>query len=370
MAEAARAQDRGSDLVRVSIPVVGFLSVVMAAVGEPGRWWELLLLVAASLLLALWAWWDAPLPAIAPAMLLLVGSSQLGNSLEPGLFLISLLGIALTGWSRLTWTTGALVLLAIATPVVLEILQPPGGISSGIWLMGVLLPAAMGWGFHRQELLGEELERARTALSEQAVLAERRQIARDVHDLVGHGLAAMMLQITGARHVLERDPADAARALASAEQIGRRTLRDLRLTVGSLRDDPTTVPAPLQGLEQIADIVTDARAGGMRVDYVAEGEHGEVDQAVGLTLFRIAQASLANAAIHAPAAHTTVTSTVTGDSATLEVLSRGPLPQPHRGERRGHYGLRGMQERAEVVGGEFSAGPVPEGWLVRCRVRL
>lgn len=372
MGDGARTRghpgEHGADLARVGIGVLAFVFVPFAAFSEPSNGWLVLALAGAAAALAAWAFWEVPVEFVAVPVIVLTALSQWEGGLEPGMFLFSLLAIALTGWADLTWARGLLVLAAAVAPVVIMLLQDDNGIASGIWVLGILFPALMGWAFHRQEKLAAELEAARLALAEQAVVEERRRIARDVHDLVGHGLAAMMLQITGARHVLDRDPEEVREALTSAEDIGRRTLGDLRRTVGSLRDEGG-LQAPLEGLEQIADLVEDARAGGLRAEYVARGPQDAVDQSVGLTLFRIAQAALANAVIHAPAARTVVTSTVTGEDTTLEVLSSGPLRPREAHEKRGHYGLRGMQERAEVVGGEFTAGPVPDGWLVRCRVR-
>ncbi|WP_109474104.1 sensor histidine kinase [Ornithinimicrobium cavernae] len=365
---ADRPGERGPDLSRVGVGVLAFVFVPIAALSEPSSLWLVAALTAAALGLAAWAFLEVPVHAVAVPVLVLTAVSQRDAGLEPGLFLLSLLAIVLTGWSDLTWTSVTLVLATAATPVVVALLQRgEDSISGGIWVLAVLFPALMGWAFHRQEKLAAELERARLALAEQAVLEERRRIARDVHDLVGHGLAAMMLQITSARHVLDRDTEEVREALTSAEDVGRRTLQDLRRTVGVLRDEGG-VQAPLEGLEQIGDLVEDARSGGLRAEYVARGPQDGVEQSVGLTMFRIAQAALANAAIHAPAARTVVTSTVTSENVTLEVLSSGPLRPADPHERRGHYGLRGMQERAEVVGGEFSAGPVPGGWLVRCGV--
>ncbi|USQ81344.1 histidine kinase [Ornithinimicrobium faecis] len=367
MAGEQRVLERGTDYARVGIGVLALVFVPVAALSEPSRWWFVLALVAGALGVVVWAFLGVPAQAVAVPVVLLVSISQAESRLEPGLFVLCLLAIALTGWSDLNVTTVLLVLLTAAAPVIVAMLQDEHGISGGVWVMGVVFPALMGWAFHRQEKMAAELDAARMALAEQAVLEERRRIARDVHDLVGHGLAAMMLQITGARHVLDRDVEEVREALTSAEDIGRRTLGDLRRTVGSLRDEGG-LQAPIEGLGQVSGLVDDARSSGLRVELVTSGPQDEVDQAVGLTLFRIAQAALANAVIHAPAARTVVTSAVTSDDATLEVLSAGPLRPRDPHEVRGHYGLRGMQERAEVVGGEFSAGPVPQGWLVRCRV--
>ena len=105
----------------------------------------------------------------------------------------------------------------------------------GIWIMGIAFPWALGRLAARQSEMAIELDATRRDLAQQALLEERRRIARDVHDLVGHGLAAVMLQVTSARHVLHRDPAAAEEALRSAEDVGRRNMKELRRTVALLR---------------------------------------------------------------------------------------------------------------------------------------
>ena len=91
-------------------------------------------------------------------------------------------------------------------------------VATGIWVVAIVFTWVVGRAVARQERLVLELEGTRRRLAEHAVLAERRRIARDVHDFVGHGLAAMMLQVTSARHVLRRDPGAAEEALRSAER--------------------------------------------------------------------------------------------------------------------------------------------------------
>src|SRR5581483_12475897 len=138
-------------------------------------------------------------------------------------------------------------------------------------------------------------------LAEQAMLEERRRIARDVHDFVGHGLAAVMLQVTSARHVLRRDPTAAEEALRVAEEVGRRSMRELRRTVAVLRsddEDGAGVAPPVPAAEEIPALVEEARAGGLDLELEIRGELAELDPGVGLALYRIAQEALANAARH------------------------------------------------------------------------
>ena len=103
------------------------------------------------------------------------------------------------------------------------------------WMMGF----AFGWGFgelgYRFRLARDELASARAVIADQAALDERQRIARDVHDVLGHSLTIVMLQLTAARHLLRRDPDEADAALADAERVGRDSLNQVRRTVGMLR---------------------------------------------------------------------------------------------------------------------------------------
>ena len=123
-------------------------------------------------------------------------------------------------------------------------------------MLGVGLPLLLGYSFRRQAQLDDALATARRALVVHQAREERRQMARDVHDVVAHGLAAMVVQITSARHVLSRDPAEADRALADAEAVGRSSLRELRSVVVLLREeepDATRGAPAASGLRALVD---------------------------------------------------------------------------------------------------------------------
>ncbi len=179
----------------------------------------------------------------------------------------------------------------------------------------------------------------------------------------------MMVHVTGARHVLTRDPTAADQALETAEDVGRQSMQELRRTVALLRTEnegDSGLDAPLPKLTQLGSLVDAARERGLDVEYHAEGRLETVDSAIGLTLHRIAQEALANAGRHAPHARTVVRTVVTDEAVTLDVDSVGAVAPPADGAP--HFGLQGMRERADVVGGEFTAGPSPNGWTVHCRV--
>ena len=134
------------------------------------------------------------------------------------MFLVAVAAVIVARSEGPPWRIGAVCLALVASPAVIVALQPSGNrIAWGIWVIGIAFSAVIGRGMYRQERLSDELEAARLQLAVQAQAEERRRIARDVHDLVGHGLAAVLMQVTSARHVLRRDTDAAEEALAAAE---------------------------------------------------------------------------------------------------------------------------------------------------------
>jgi signal transduction histidine kinase len=223
---------------------------------------------------------------------------------------------------------------------------------------------------------------AQADLARQAAAEERRRIAREIHDVIAHSLTITMLHLTGARHVLQRDPQRAAEALAQAEQLGRQSLADVRRTVGLLesgangragRDGergPAT--APLPGAEDIGELVAGYARAGLDVHLAVAGDPTTLPPAAGLGLYRIAQEALANAVKHAPGAQVEVALAVGPREATLRVRDSGPaaaapsVPSPGGSG----LGLAGMRERATLLGGTLSANRGEAGWLVECAVPL
>jgi signal transduction histidine kinase len=263
-------------------------------------------------------------------------------------------------------------MLAVATPVLVALAQDPMEVAVGIWSVAIVFVWVVGRAVARQERLVAELDGTRRELAQQALLAERRRIARDVHDFVGHGLAAVMLQVTSARHVLRRDADAAEEALRSAEEVGRRSMQELRRTVTLLRsDDEATVAAPVPSASEIRALVEQAQAGGLAVQLRTRGDLSRIPPGVGLAVYRIAQEALANAARHAPRARTVLGLELAEGRVTLLAETSGPVVAGSASDRRRpHFGLIGMHERATALGGEFAAGPTPEGWRVRCELPM
>jgi signal transduction histidine kinase len=359
--------------VRRLVPVFALAVAIVAAVTDPSSAAELSLAAPPVAAFAVWTYLPrVPLWAVSLAVICPVVVAQRSGQLEPLLFEVVLLAFVVGSWAPSQAAAVALGLLALAAPVAASVIQDPSEIFVGIWLTGIAFPWLIGRAAARQWQLATQLVAIRRELAEQALLDERRRIARDVHDLVGHGLSAVMLQITGARHVLRRDPGAAEEALWSAEEVGRRSLQELRRTVALLRsDEEATVAPPLPSARDIATLVEAARAGGLAVELRRRGDLSQIAASVGVALYRITQEALANAARHAPDARTVVEIEVDARRASLVVESSGPpKPRPRSEPERPRYGLIGMRERATALGGEFTAGRTPDGWEVRCRLPL
>jgi signal transduction histidine kinase len=372
----ARGSARGwyeADELRRLVPIFALAVALVAAITDPSSAADLVLVAAPVAAFALWAYVpNVPLPAASVAVVVPVVVAQRSGELEPLLFEVCLLAFVVGRWSQSRATAAALGLLALAAPVAVSLIQDPAEIAIANWTMGIVFPFVVGRAFARHGRVAEELDATRRELAQQALLAERRRIARDVHDFVGHGLAAVMLQVTSARHVLRRDTDAAEEALRSAEEVGRRSMQELRRTVTLLRsDDDTGVTPPLPSVPEVLALVEQARAGGLAVELHVQGDLSRIPPGVGLAVYRIAQEALANAARHAPRARTVLGLELTDGRVAIVAETSGPVAAASDSEReRPRYGLVGMQERATALGGEFAAGPTPDGWRVSCRLPL
>jgi signal transduction histidine kinase len=370
----AGASDRGwfeADDLRRVLPVFSLAFGLVAAITQPSSTADLALTAVPVAAWSLWAFArNVPLVAVSVVIVVPVVVAQRSGELEPVMFNAALLAFAAARWSRSLAGAAALGVLAAATPVLVAVVQDPMEVAVGIWVVAIVFVWVVGRAVARQERLVVELEGTRRQLAQQALLAERRRIARDVHDFVGHGLAAVMLQVTSARHVLRRDTDAAEEALRCAEEVGRRSMQELRRTVTLLRsDEEAGVEAPVPTAAAIPALVDQARARGLTVELHMRGDLSRITPSVGLALYRIAQEALANAARHAPRARTTLGLELANGRVALLAETSGPVVAGSASERaRPHYGLIGMRERAAALGGNFDAGPTFDGWLVRCEL--
>ncbi|RSM91463.1 two-component sensor histidine kinase [Kibdelosporangium aridum] len=214
------------------------------------------------------------------------------------------------------------------------------------------------WMYQRAALLAalrgraEEAERNRTLLADQAVLAERRRIAREMHDVVAHHVTAITLQ-AGALTLTPPDERTAkiGEDIRSSSVVA---LNELRGILGVLRDNRSE-DAQLSGVGIPAAIRKLIGESAATVNLSLPDPWPEVPGDVGRAVYRIVQESLTNAQKHAP--QTTVDATVTATKSTLTVTITNRLAPHHSGVPGSGYGLVGMRERVELAGGQLRTGP-------------
>lgn len=202
--------------------------------------------------------------------------------------------------------------------------------------------------------------------AQRRIAEERLQIARDVHDLLAHTISSMTVQAGVAADAIDRDGDTAKEALASIRHAGRTAMQEMRATVSLLRstnDRGATAPAPR--LARIGELVDLTREHGVAVDLVLEPPDRPLPELVELTAYRIVQESLTNVVRHADASRADVTVRADGSVLTVEVHDDGRAS----GATTPGFGLRGMAERVESIGGQLWHGVGDDGgWTVRASI--
>jgi signal transduction histidine kinase len=201
-----------------------------------------------------------------------------------------------------------------------------------------------------------ELEQAR------AVAEERRRVARELHDVLAHDLSVMVVQSGAARRILERDPDAAADAARLIERTGREALTELRHLFGPARRGEGEPLEGTPGVARIERLAERARAAGLPVDLIVEGEPRPLPPGVDLAGYRVVQEALTNSLKHAGPAKARVTVRYENDCLRLEIVDDGLGEGPGRDHLGGSgHGLVGMNERVALYGGELEAGRAPDG---------
>ncbi|MFF1870903.1 sensor histidine kinase [Kitasatospora herbaricolor] len=210
----------------------------------------------------------------------------------------------------------------------------------------------------------EAASTARTQATEQAIIAERLRIARELHDMVAHSIGIIAIQAGVGSRVIGTQPDEARKALQAIEATSRETLAGLRRTLVALRQaDPQAAgpvsSEPMAGLADVERLAAATAAAGVRVEVRWSGERRPLPPDIELSAFRIVQEAVTNVVRHAGAGHCRVSVGYGDEELSVEVMDEGrgvTGPAPGRG-----FGLVGMRERVALLHGRFEAGPRPGG---------
>jgi signal transduction histidine kinase len=390
MAPRTERGRRLSALFDIAIAGVVAFAGVLVAIDYPHRYGETLLFggpMAAALLLRR----RFPVTVMAVvstiAFLQVVAQAQVPAPYDLAV-LVAMYSVV--KYARYVWQAvlaGAVAALGVAILLVVrgpsswrDELTTYAAVSAAVWLTAYVLRTRRLY-VESLEERAATAERERDHLTQLAAADERAGIARELHDVVAHSLAVMIVQADGAAYTIDNDPEQAQSALRTIAATGRDALEDMRRIVGVLRGTHQAEGDPERRritLDQLDSLVERACSAGLSVDLRITGQPHGLAAADELTIFRLAQEALTNALRHAGQG-ATVNLALTFDpgAVTLEVVDDGAgrlvtVGGPGRlstAPPAGGHGLIGMRERVAVHGGQFSAGPrLGGGWQVRAVV--
>ena len=258
--------------------------------------------------------------------------------------------------------------------------QSPGSsniiVAAAAWFVGDSIRArriyVRGIAEQAEERLRDESERAERALAEQ-----RTEIARELHDVVAHGMSVIAVQAGVGRHVINDRPNEAAKALEAIEVTSRSALGDLRRVLALLRRDDDQEVAKLEpspGLRELPSLLEQVRSAGVTVLMEVKGKAVGLPEGMDLTAYRIVQEALTNVVKHAGGATASVLVEYRPDFLVIEVADSGDgsgerLPTPAAStisSSGAHQGLVGMRERVALFDGTLELRSIPGAGLEVC----
>ena len=275
--------------------------------------------------------------------------------------------VVLPPYALFRWASGrdaAIGMVFIVTVAVINsVIAAMNGSTTGVILEPLIgsavflaLPAALG------ALVRYETN-ARASEIDRIKLLEREQLARELHDSVAHHVSAIVIQAQAGYTVAAARPDAAADALAVIEEEASRTLAEMRVMVGALRDDHAADLGPQRGVADIERLASNSGSVPI-IEVELSGDLDDLAPSVDTAIYRLAQESITNAIRHArDAAHVEVL--VTGDDANVRLTVADDGGPNGAGRSPSGYGIVGMEERAKLLGGTLNAGPgATRGWTV------
>ncbi|MEU7406888.1 MULTISPECIES: sensor histidine kinase [unclassified Streptomyces] len=379
----AARRPRTTEAVTVALVLVSALSGCLLSYGVmsgPPLWPAVALSVLACAVLPRRR--RAPLRVLAVTALCVVAVSALGHlvtAMTMAPLMVAQYSMSLRVERRAAWYAALVVTAALVASGLFH------GELRHQWLIGLVNPAAWvplsaalgGYVRVRREYAAaraEHITREREEEARHRVVQERMRIARELHDVVAHHLTLANAQAGTAAHLARSAPEQAYEILSTLSETTTAALRELKSTVGLLRQDTDGEDelAPAPGLGRLPDLVAACAAADLAVAVTVDGGPRPLTPGLDLTAYRIVQEALTNVTKHTGSRTADVriaytprflTLTVTNDT----VAARPALPPgPDHG-----FGLLGMRERALAAGGTFHAGPRPEGGFeVSCALPL
>ncbi|GAA4563207.1 sensor histidine kinase [Micromonospora coerulea] len=388
--------------VACDVAVSGLVALfaVLGVVTQPGGWKATTVGFAMAAALLFRRSHPTPVAVVVAALALsqvLAGWGPLGYDIAVLIALYSVVKYA----DRLR--DGVLAGMVAAVGVVLAALQirGPGAwwasaiyfglVTGAVWLVGLNVRTRRLYVLTLEERAAT-LEREREAEARAAVAEERTRIARELHDVVAHSMAVMIVQADGARFTIDRDPATAREAVKVVADTGRQALEEMRRLVGVLREPSRPEPVAAPGavgasdgdgwsaepvhrrpaLVELPELLDRFRAAGLRIGWRVTGEPVALPPGLELTVYRVVQEALTNALKHAGVgAAVDLDLGYSDDAVLVRVVDDGRGRPMVRPAPSGGHGLLGMRERVSVYDGGLTAGPrLAGGWRVEVRLPL
>jgi signal transduction histidine kinase len=309
----------------------------------------------------------------------MAATGAIGTAPSGAVYVVYLLVVYSVGWYAGSRRSAVLGLAALVLPdaIVYPLTQPEGrsvadivinaGIPGALWLLALLGRDHLDRAIAAERRLATEQLRAleERARRSEASAAERRRIARECHDVIGHGITLVLLYTEAAQARLgKREPA-ATEALDVAAAAGRTALADVRQVLDVLRADDDG-DAGVGGLDEVAELVERVRGAGATVDWQAVDLPPELPATVSTTAYRVVQEALTNALRHAPGAPVRITLCGDREALRVQVVDAGSTTAAGRSTGSSGFGLAGLRERVGLLGGQLAAGPLGDrpGWQV------
>ena len=306
-----------------------------------------------------------PTAAAAVFSLGITAESVATESPDEGGILLAILLVAYAVGSHLprreALSSAALIAMALTVTIATDPSDSVSNIPLSIVLF-VVLPFAIGYVIRRRANDVAALTRQAARLrgeADRAVDAERRRIARELHDVVSHAVTLIAVQAEAGQAVIDDDPAAATRSLAAIGQVSREALDELARLLAVLDEQTATSES---GLEALPALVAGVQATGLHVE-LHEGGPRTLDPAVDRCAYRIVQEALTNALRHTAGGRVTVRVAHAADTVDVEIRSEG---RPHTSSYGGTgRGLAGLGERVLALGGTLETGPRDGAFVVR-----